>query len=61
MRKEYNEDNLVEAATSDIFKDLGWDVKTAWKYEKFGKNGSFGRENKSEVVLKKFLIPILKN
>ena len=31
MSIEYNEDNLVEQAVSDIFEELGWDVKKAYK------------------------------
>ena len=30
MSYEYSEDNLVEQATADILKDLGWQVETAW-------------------------------
>jgi type I restriction enzyme R subunit len=60
MSFEYNEDNLVEQATADILKDLGWQVETAWTNETFGKDGLLGRENKSEVVLFKFLLPVLK-
>ncbi len=59
MSFEYNEDNLVEQATADILKDLGWQVETAWTNETFGKDGLLGRENKSEVVLLKFLLPVL--
>lgn len=59
MSTEYNEDNLVEQATSDILIDLGWKVETAWHNETFGKNGLLGRENKSEVILTKFLLPVL--
>ena len=59
MSNEYNEDNLVEQATSDILKNLGWNVETAWHNETFGANGLLGRENKSEIILSKFLLPIL--
>ena len=59
MSAEYNEDNLVEQATSDILESLGWKVETAWHNETFGANGLLGRENKSEVILSKFLLPIL--
>lgn len=60
MSYEYNEDNLVEQATSDILENIGWEIKKAYKNEIFGKNGTLGRENKSEIILSKFLIPILK-
>ena len=59
MSYEYNEDNLVEQATSDILESLGWNVETAWHNETFGSNGLLGRENKSEIILSKFLLPIL--
>ena len=60
MSFEYNETNLVEQAASDIFKDLGWEIKEAYKKEIFGKEGTFGRENKSDVILIKYLFPVLK-
>ncbi len=60
MSFEYNEDNLVEQATVDILTEIGWDVKTAWHNETFGKDGLLGRDNKSEVILSKYLIPTLK-
>ena len=59
MSFEYNEDNLVEQATSDILINLGWKVETAWHNETFGANGLLGRENKSEIILSKFLLPVL--
>ena len=59
MSTEYNEDNLVEQATSDILIDLGWKIETAWHNETFGINGLLGRENKSEIILSKFLLPVL--
>jgi len=60
MSYEYNEDNLVEQATVDVLDSLGWDIVTAWKSETFGIDGLLGRDNKSEVILKKYLIPKLK-
>ena len=59
MSWEYNEDNLVEQATVDILADIGWEVQTAWGNETFGEHGNLGRENKSEVVLAKYLLPAL--
>ena len=59
MSWEYSEDNLVEEATCDIFKDLGWQIETAWHNETFGEAGLLGRENKSVVILSKFLLPVL--
>ena len=59
MSFEYNEENLVEQATIDILISLGWQVEMAWRNENFSGNGVLGRENKSEVILSKFLLPIL--
>jgi len=60
MSYEYNEDNLVEQATVDVLDSLGWTIETAWKNESFGAEGLLGRENKSEVILQKYLLPKLK-
>lgn len=60
MTNQYNEDNLVEQATADTLQAIGWDIKTAYKHEIFGSEGTLGRENKSVIILKKFLIPVLK-
>ena len=61
MSTEYNEDNLVEQATVDILEDIGWEVQTAWHNEIFGVDGNLGRENKSEVILQKYLLVALEN
>ena len=55
MSYEYSEDNLIENATRDVLEELGWEVRYAWTKETFGPQGSLGRENKSEVVLKRYL------
>lgn len=60
MSYEYSEDALVEAATQEALLELGWQVQYAWKQETFGENGLLGRENKSEVILKRFLLAALK-
>jgi type I restriction enzyme, R subunit len=60
MSYEYSEDGLVENATQQVLEDLGWEVKTAWKKETFGPNGLLGRETKSEVILKRYLLVALK-
>ncbi len=59
MSYEYSEDNLVEQAACDTFEKIGWKVETAWHNETFGANGLLGRENKSEIILSKFLLPVL--
>lgn len=60
MSYEYNEDNLVEQATVDVLESLDWKITTAWKKETFGDDKTLGRDDKSQVILKKFLIPKLK-
>ncbi|PZV78658.1 type I restriction enzyme R subunit [Algoriphagus aquaeductus] len=59
MSYEYSEDGLIEAATQEVLEELGWEVLTAWKKESFGPDSLLGRENKSEVILRKYLIPAL--
>lgn len=59
MSYEYSEDGLIEQATQDVLEELGWQVVTAWQNESFGANGLLGRENKSEVVLSRYLLQAL--
>lgn len=60
MSYEYSEDNLVETAAKDVLEELGWEVVTAWTKETFGDDGLLGREDKSEVILKRYLLQALK-
>lgn len=55
MSYEYSEDALIEQATQDTLEELGWQVVTAWKKESFGPKGLLGRDNKTEVVLTRYL------
>ena len=59
MSYEYSEDGLIEQATQDVLEELGWAVVTAWKKESFGTEGLLGREDKTEVVLKRYLLQAL--
>ena len=59
MSYEYSEDALIEQATQDVLEELGWKVVTAWTKETFGQEGLLGRENKSEVILKRYVIQAL--
>ena len=59
MSYEYSEDALVETATHQVLEELGWEVAYAWKNETFGANGLLGRENKSEVILRRYLLQAL--
>lgn len=59
MSYEYSEDGLIEQATHDVLEELGWQVVTAWQNESFGEGGLLGRDNKSEVILSRYLIQAL--
>lgn len=59
MSYEYSEDGLVETATQQVLEELGWEVKSAWKKETFGPDGLLGRENKTEVILNRYLFDAL--
>ncbi|ESQ73442.1 type I restriction endonuclease [Asticcacaulis sp. AC402] len=61
MSYEYSEDGLVESATQEVLESLGWRVVTAWKKEILGPNGLLGRDSKSEVILKRYLLAALKS
>lgn len=60
MSYEYSEDQLIEQATEDVLKELGWQVVTAWQNESYGEEGLLGRDNKTEVVLERHLLAALK-
>jgi len=59
MSYEYSEDALIEQATQDVLEELGWKVVTAWTKETFGEQGLLGRENKQEVILKRYALQAL--
>jgi len=46
----YTEDQLVEQPAIGLFAELGWQTVSAME-EKFGKDGTLGRETSGEVVL----------
>ncbi len=60
MSYEYSEDALVETATQQVLEELDWKVVYAWTKETFGINGLLGRETKSEVILRRYLLVALK-
>lgn len=60
MSYEYSEDALVETATQQVLEELGWEVAYAWTKETFGANGLLGRETKSEIILRRYLLQALK-
>ena len=60
MSYEYSEDALIEQATQDVLEELGWSLVAAWHKESFGAASLLGREDKSEVVLTRYLVQALK-
>ncbi|MDI1291461.1 MAG: type I restriction endonuclease subunit R [Methylobacter sp.] len=61
MNGEYSEDDLIEKTAIDLFRDrLGWDTVFAYNTESFGEDGTLGRLNTKEVVLKKHFYERLK-
>ena len=60
MTREYSEDRLIEQTAIDLFfNQLGWDTLLAYNKETFGEDGTLGRLNKKEVVIKKQSWPSL--
>lgn len=59
MSYEYSEDALIENATEEVLRELGWQVTTSWKNESFGTEGLLGRENKGEVILELYVLEAL--
>lgn len=47
---DYSEDSLVEQPAIELFRELGWQTANCF-FEKFGENGTLGRETSSVVVL----------
>ncbi len=57
MPWEYSEDNLIEQTAIELFlRRLGWETVLAYNQETFGADGTLGRMNKKEVVLKKYFL-----
>jgi len=50
----YTEDNLVERPAMELLYSMGWNVLNCYD-EKYGKDGTLGRETASEVVLVRYL------
>ena len=56
MSAEYSEDILVQQTTADFFENsLKWHCVYAYNQETFGINGTLGRKDKKEIVLKRYL------
>ena len=50
MNSDYSEDSLVEQPAIALFSELDWETANCF-HEKFGENGTLGRETSNEVVL----------
>ena len=52
----YDEDTLVQATTADYLRDqLKWESVYAYNTETFGKEGTLGRKDDTEVILSRYL------
>ncbi|MBL0264417.1 MAG: type I restriction endonuclease subunit R [Leptospiraceae bacterium] len=61
MTSQYSEDSLIEQTAIDLFKNsLGWQVELAFNAETFGAGSMLGRENKTEILLRKVFLDKLK-
>ena len=61
MSYEYSENELVqESAAALMYDELGWDVVHAYNKEVLGENGTLGRKNYKEIVLKRYFGEALK-
>ncbi|MCK9528646.1 MAG: type I restriction endonuclease, partial [Syntrophales bacterium] len=52
----YSEDSLIEQPAIELLKELGWEHINGF-HETMGSEGTLGRDNQSEVVLRKHLLP----
>ncbi len=46
----HTEDELIEQPEINLFTDIGWQTLDCYS-EAFGKEGTLGRDNRSEVIL----------
>ena len=50
---KYDEDTLVQETTAAYLRDqLGWENVYAYNTETFGKEGTFGRKDETEIIVK---------
>lgn len=61
MSYDYSENILVQESAGNLLRDeLGWDVKFAYNKEVLGKDGTFGRESYTEILLVRYFNEALK-
>ena len=55
MSYDYSEKVLVQDSAGNLFQnELGWEVAYAYNTEKLGVDGTFGRKNYREIVLRRY-------
>src|ERR1700730_15813203 len=53
---KFNEDTLAQETTANYLRDhLGWESVFAHNTERFGKEGTLGRKDETEVILTRYL------
>ena len=61
MSYDYSENILVQESAGDLLKnELGWDVLLAYDKEKLGVDGTLGRTDYHEILLKRYFTDALK-
>lgn len=61
MSYDYSENILVQESAGNLLKnELGWQVEFAYNREVLGKDGAFGRESYSEILLSRYFRAALK-
>ncbi len=55
MSRKFSEDYLVEESTREVLQEIGWHIEYAWGEESFGEDGLLRRDNRSEVILTRYL------
>lgn len=61
MSYDYSENILVQESAGNLLKnELGWQVEFAYNREILGKDGAFGRESYSEILLSRYFRAALK-
>ena len=61
MSHDYSEEKLVQDSACDVLQNkLGWKVVYAYKSEKLGVDGTFGRTSYKEVLLTRYIREALK-
>ena len=61
MSYDYSENIMIQQSSADLLeKELGWNVVYAYDKEKLGADGTLGRTDYHEILLKRYLSAALK-